>query len=174
MTSTTSYHLEILDDADTPVSPGESGRVVMTDLHNTAMPFIRYDTGDLARYFVDDKGVEHRDRITDIKGRRLDVLLAGSTERPIKLHALQVWGPTAKIQELRQYQLRQHAIGRFTWILNAQPSTDVEERLRTILTDVVGPVEQCDFTYVDEVPVMASGKRQFFVNEAHAGEPPAR
>ncbi len=32
-----------------PVSNGEVGRVLVTDLHNLAMPIIRYDIGDLAR-----------------------------------------------------------------------------------------------------------------------------
>jgi phenylacetate-CoA ligase len=29
-------------------APGEMGRVLLTDLHNYAQPFIRYDTGDMA------------------------------------------------------------------------------------------------------------------------------
>jgi phenylacetate-CoA ligase len=40
--------LEILDEAGNPCSPGEVGRVVVTDLHNFATPFIRYDLGDFA------------------------------------------------------------------------------------------------------------------------------
>lgn len=41
-------HLEILDDEGQPAEPGEAGRVVLTDLNNLVMPFLRYDTGDLA------------------------------------------------------------------------------------------------------------------------------
>lgn len=41
-------HLEILDEDGRPVPPGERGRVVLTDLNNLVMPFIRYDMGDLA------------------------------------------------------------------------------------------------------------------------------
>ena len=39
---------EILHQDGSPARPGETGRVVMTDLFNYAMPLIRYDTGDLA------------------------------------------------------------------------------------------------------------------------------
>ena len=39
---------EFLRDDGSPVSPGETGRIVLTDLLNYAMPLIRYDTGDLA------------------------------------------------------------------------------------------------------------------------------
>lgn len=38
--------VEILDDDDQSVKPGEVGRVVVTSLFNEAMPFIRYDLGD--------------------------------------------------------------------------------------------------------------------------------
>jgi phenylacetate-CoA ligase len=41
-------YAEILDDADRPCAPGEVGRVVVSTLHNYAMPLFRYDLGDLA------------------------------------------------------------------------------------------------------------------------------
>ena len=42
-------HVEILNPDGTTTEPGEIGRIVVTSLHNHAMPFIRYDIGDLAR-----------------------------------------------------------------------------------------------------------------------------
>jgi len=38
--------LEVLDDADQPCKPGETGRVILTTLHNFRTPFIRYEIGD--------------------------------------------------------------------------------------------------------------------------------
>jgi phenylacetate-CoA ligase len=40
--------LEVLDDQGRPCRPGEVGRVVVTPLHNYAMPLIRYENGDFA------------------------------------------------------------------------------------------------------------------------------
>lgn len=40
--------VEVLDEAGLPVRPGEIGRVVLTSLHNFAMPLIRYAIGDYA------------------------------------------------------------------------------------------------------------------------------
>jgi phenylacetate-CoA ligase len=39
--------VEVVDDAGKPVFPGEEGRIVVTDLHNAATPFIRYEVGDI-------------------------------------------------------------------------------------------------------------------------------
>ena len=40
--------VEVLDAEDRGCAPGTVGRVVVTTLHNFAMPLVRYDTGDLA------------------------------------------------------------------------------------------------------------------------------
>jgi phenylacetate-CoA ligase len=37
-------YIEILDENDQPCPPGKTGRIVVTQLHNPVMPFIRYDT----------------------------------------------------------------------------------------------------------------------------------
>jgi len=49
----TGYHLatdnlrvEVVDDAGNPAAPGETGRILITDLHNAATPFVRYEIGD--------------------------------------------------------------------------------------------------------------------------------
>jgi len=41
--------VEVLDESGEPVGPGETGLVVVTDLLNMAMPFIRYRMEDMAR-----------------------------------------------------------------------------------------------------------------------------
>jgi phenylacetate-CoA ligase len=40
--------VEVLDDQGRPCAPGEVGQVVVTPLHNFAMPLLRYAVGDLA------------------------------------------------------------------------------------------------------------------------------
>jgi phenylacetate-CoA ligase len=48
------YHLntdnllvEVVDEEGRPVAPGAEGRIVVTDFHNAATPFIRYEIGDI-------------------------------------------------------------------------------------------------------------------------------
>lgn len=45
-----SFHnyFEVLDNHNQPVKEGEEGKVIVTNLHNYSMPFIRYDIGDMA------------------------------------------------------------------------------------------------------------------------------
>jgi phenylacetate-CoA ligase len=46
--NTASYVIEVVKMTnETPASPGELGRIVVTDLYNRLMPMIRYDTGDI-------------------------------------------------------------------------------------------------------------------------------
>ncbi|MGI8552089.1 MAG: phenylacetate--CoA ligase family protein, partial [Dehalococcoidia bacterium] len=40
--------VEVVDDSDMPVGPGETGQVLVTDLLNLAMPLIRFRIGDIA------------------------------------------------------------------------------------------------------------------------------
>ncbi|MFX1519741.1 MAG: phenylacetate--CoA ligase family protein [Promethearchaeota archaeon] len=41
-------HIEVLNEQNHPVKEGEIGKVVVTPLHNYAMPLIRYEIGDMA------------------------------------------------------------------------------------------------------------------------------
>ena len=45
--------VEILDDGGRDVPPGAPGRVVITPLGQSAMPLLRFDTGDIAALFTD-------------------------------------------------------------------------------------------------------------------------
>ena len=47
--SSFTQHAEVIDSDGRPTRPGNVGRVVVTPMHNLAMPLIRYDIGDLAR-----------------------------------------------------------------------------------------------------------------------------
>lgn len=42
-------HVEVLSPEGRSASPGEEGRLVVTPLHNHAMPLLRYEIGDMAR-----------------------------------------------------------------------------------------------------------------------------
>jgi len=41
-------YIEILDENNQPVKEGQEGKIIVTNLHNYSMPFIRYEIGDMA------------------------------------------------------------------------------------------------------------------------------
>lgn len=49
-------YIEILDQHNVPVLPGEEGKIVITSLFNKAMPFIRYEVGDMGVLSKQKKG----------------------------------------------------------------------------------------------------------------------
>lgn len=164
--NTATFHFEILDlDSDLPAGPGEVGRIVVTDLFNRASPYIRYDTGDVGRFDVDGDGVPIPGTLQELSGRNRDFAIGGTAESPRRLLHMGMMELVDQIQEIRQFQLRQNEIGKFTWVLNAPRSTALECRLRAILDDCVGDIVRCDFTYDSHELVVGSGKRQSFVNE---------
>ena len=48
------FYLEVVNQ-NRQVNPGEIGKLIITDLHNSAMPMIRYDIGDIARLIEVDE-----------------------------------------------------------------------------------------------------------------------
>lgn len=70
-------HVEVLDSRGEAVGPGERGRLVITTLHNTVMPLIRFDTQDLAVMGGEDDCACGRTwpYLTRIEGRLMDLLV---------------------------------------------------------------------------------------------------
>jgi phenylacetate-CoA ligase len=57
-----------------PVAAGEIGRLVITDLINTAMPLIRYDVGDVGRLHVGPCPCGRKTARLEVLGRTQEVL----------------------------------------------------------------------------------------------------
>lgn len=77
---------EVLKDGE-QVSPGESGELVMTSLHNSIMPLIRYRTGDIVELDGGGRcecGTCHV-RLKSVQGRESDGLVTITGERVLPL-----------------------------------------------------------------------------------------
>ncbi len=102
--------VEILDRADAPCAPGETGRVVVTALKNPAMPLLRYDTGDMARA-ADGPCPCGRTlpSFGDLVGRysRIAYLPDGTLPLVGALRAALEEMPPAALHGLRQFQIHQ-------------------------------------------------------------------
>ena len=157
-----SYHYEILKmDADEPASDGELGRVVITDLTNRAFPILRYDNGDTAVARREYKDGRYRLYLTELYGRRSD-LLYDTQGRAVTPYVItnNLWN----VEGVRQYRFVQKGLKEYELMLNGDPEKmDAEEMLRRIRPSF-GEDAKISVTYVDEIPVLASGKRKYIEN----------
>ncbi|MGH9906094.1 MAG: phenylacetate--CoA ligase family protein, partial [Pyrinomonadaceae bacterium] len=154
---------EILREDNTPCSPGEKGRVVLTDLHNYARPFIRYDTGDLAiaswEQCTCGRGFP---LLGEIEGRSKECLHtpAGNMISPVVLgHYLFVYHDHLDV--VRHYQLVQESRNRATLLVVPDKGWNDQrrERLQSDLARLLGDEMEVDVQTVPEIPTETTGKR---------------
>ena len=156
-----SYYFEILKlGEDTPVPPGELGRVVVTDLFNYSMPVIRYDTGDLAILSENNIYFNKAAVFTKVVGRKMDMIYdtAGNPKSSFIVSRLEAYSG------VRQFQLIQEGPKSYTLKLNSDKDVDREAELIKIYQEYLGNDAEIDFTYVSDIPLLASGKRRLTVN----------
>lgn len=143
------YYVEILKmDKDEPACIGELGRIVVTDLFNYAFPMIRYETGDL--------GILKRAGILEtVQGRRVDMIY-DTSGRALTPHVWSVY--MWKISEIKQYQFIQKSKNEYLLKLNDNRKVYGNDEYDSILRSILGDDAIITIEYVDEIPVLASGK----------------
>jgi phenylacetate-CoA ligase len=161
-------------DGERPARPGETGEIVLTDLHNYGAPFIRYANGDLATMGPEEacpcgRGLA---RIQSVDGRSADTLTDGDGNRIAGLLLSMLLSSLKDI--INQFQIVQHPDRSVTIRLIPGPRYEeegrgsvkamVEKYLRRV------PVEVRE---VSEIPVEASGKRRIVVVERGQPQPAA-
>jgi phenylacetate-CoA ligase len=146
--------------------PGEVGEVLVTDLHNYGMPFLRYANGDLAIGGQGERCSCGRGlaRIFGIDGRVSETLRDAAGGRVAGM-SFAVWMAHLG-QAVKQFQAVQHRDGALTFRYVPGPGFDDSTRqyLRTQLeASLKGyPVR---LEPVGEIPVSASGKRKVVIVE---------
>lgn len=150
-----SYYMELLSlTSDAPAKLGEVGRVVVTDLYNYAMPMIRYDTGDLALASRVSSGGAVLE-LQKIMGRQLDAIY-DTKERMLTAHTWSVH--MRKYHKVRQWQFIQHGKKNYELILNDPERHYTQEDYTDTVLGILGKDAELTLTYVEEIPVTASGK----------------
>ena len=68
--------VEVVDASGRPLRPGEEGRIVVTDFHNAATPFIRYEIGDMGVMGPDEPCACGKPfpRLASVDGRLQDMI----------------------------------------------------------------------------------------------------
>ena len=157
------YFIEILKmDSDVHAEDGEIGRIVVTDYYNMAMPMIRYDTGDVGAWQTYRHDNCTRKAIGKFAGRKIDQIF-DCDGRLISAHSItnMMWNYPV----ICQYQFVQKQNKLYLMKINIKDNDIDEERLISDLHRIVGDHAIIELQYVDEIPVLASGKRKYIVNE---------
>ncbi len=155
------YVVEVLKDGK-PAAPGEIGEVVITDLNNYCLPFIRYRIGDLAEAVDLSKPCpcgRGLPRLGKIEGR-VQSIIVGSKGQYIPgtffAHVLKDYD-----HALRQFQIVQTERGAITFkIVKGSRFTQatLDEVLKT-LHQFLGADLRIDIEFLDNIDMVRTGKR---------------
>ena len=154
--------LEFIKD-NKPVPPGETGKILVTDLHNYAMPFIRYENGDL--------GVPSGEKCScgrglplmhSIEGRLADILVFGD-----KMTTTLMIPHLFKDLPIKQYQLVQEIEGELTIkIVKTDKYTgEHTEQILKLMQTYVGSNIKLNLRFVSQIPPTKSGKYRFIISK---------
>lgn len=103
--------VEVVDGSGRPCAPGEAGRVLVTPLHNLAMPLIRYDIGDAAEVGAPCPCGRGLPVLARVLGRRQHMLrLPGGGRRWPLLSSGDIRALVEAVPPLRRHQVVQTAL----------------------------------------------------------------
>jgi phenylacetate-CoA ligase len=135
--------------------------VVITDLHNFAMPLLRYEIGDFAEVGERCPCGRGLPVLRQIMGRVRNMLVRPSGERVWPGISFAQW---SKLGPFRQLQVIQHSLSDIEIkVVPGGPIDAVtESRLLRAAADTLGSEFNLRLTYVDNIPRPASGKFEDF------------
>lgn len=155
--------VEVLNDDGQPCKPGESGRVVITDLQNLATPLVRYAIGDYAEVGEACSCGRGLPTLKRILGRARNLILMPDGRRHWPLVGFTQF---QEIAPILQYQFIQHS--RTAMLVNLSVSRALTEqekaKLHAHIQTSLGYPFELKFKYFStRLPVEPSGKFEDFL-----------
>ncbi|MEA3642017.1 MAG: AMP-binding protein [Lamprobacter sp.] len=155
--------VEILDDQDQPVAPGEVGEIVVTNLMGPEFPFIRYRTGDRGALDLDPCPCGRSlPVLRELQGRANDGLVA--------LDGAWVHGSAFNylmrdLPELRAYKVIQQTRTQVDLLLSIQAALPpgFADRVEQAFVDRLGQGVKVSLQILDQIPTEANGKYRHVV-----------
>jgi phenylacetate-CoA ligase len=160
--------VEVLDDDGRPCQAGETGRVVVTTLHNFAMPLVRYDIGDYAEVGEPCSCGRGLPTLRRILGRQRNLLVLpdgrrmwpvfDAGERPEDLPPL---------YQFRFVQLDLATI-EMTVVRHDDYTAEEAAAVRRYIQQMLGHPFEVVIRRVDSIPRSRTGKFEDFISEVSA------
>jgi phenylacetate-coenzyme A ligase PaaK-like adenylate-forming protein len=160
-----SYHVnaehmlvEIVDQRNQPVAPGQMGKVLITTLENQLMPLIRYEIGD---YAMASNDVCSCGRTLPVMGKvvgRGINLFRLSGDRQVSPWPLV--GPLKDRPQFLQFQIIQKNFDQYLirYVADEEVSRDAQDEIRAAFSTILGLEVALSFERIDSIPRTAGGK----------------
>lgn len=164
--------LEVVDARGHACKPGETGRVLITTLHNFAMPLIRYEIGDYAEVGPPCPCGRGLPVLSRILGRVRNMLVLPNGEQRWPSLAATFYRDVAPVV---QHQLVQHDLETIEarLVVERPLHSDEEERLRAMIVERLGHPFKLRFSYPACIERSASGKYEEFLSRVEPATDPS-
>jgi len=161
------YIVEIISN-NKKAAPGEIGEIVITDLNNYSLPFIRYKIGDLA-VAVDPKKISDCGRglplIGKIEGRIQSIIIGTNGNYLPGTFFAHFFKENPHI--IQQYQVIQYELGALQLkIIKGQRFNQIDfDKILDALKSHVGNEMNFEILFVDEIQMVRTGKQQGVISK---------
>ena len=157
-------YVEFVDNDRNPCPKGITGSVLVTDLNNFAMPFIRYNIGDLGKY-VEECKCRRKFPLIEIEGRAIDIILSKKGEE-ISIREVSSLFLHEYPSYILQFQCVQKKFGDLA--IKIVPSSNFNKKISNKLKNDINELLPCfniKLKLVDEIPPEKNGKRKILISE---------
>ncbi len=150
--------IEVLNEDGTPTPSGHEGNIVITDLFNLAMPFVRYEIGDRAiAGFEQCVCGRNLPLLRKVTGRQLDLITTVDGQRL----AGEFFPHVMKdFRSVRQFQVLQRELDsiEIKLVVDQHWTSHALEALRGTIQSTVGGSTHLHFVEVPHIPLTPAGK----------------
>jgi phenylacetate-CoA ligase len=163
--------VEVLDAGGKPCREGETGRLVITDLHNFATPLIRYDIADYAEVAAPCSCGRGLPTLKRVLGRERNLMLLPDGTRQWPRTGFHRFRDHAPIRQFQFVQLDNATI-EVRLVADAPVTPAQEAELRAAIADGLRHPFELRFVYFDgQIPRGANGKFEDFLCLATSATP---
>lgn len=155
--------VEVLDDAGKPCGPGETGRVVITTLHNFAMPLIRYELGDYAEVGEPCDCGRGLPVLTRILGRLRNMIVLPNGRRHWPSFPSALWHSVADIKQFRVTQISTGSL-EVRYVMDRALTPTEQKQLEEALAARLGHAFDVAWNKVDAIERSPNAKYEDFVS----------
>lgn len=160
-------YLEVVDDQGKACKTGEIGRILVTHIHNFAMPFIRYEVGDYAEVGELCTCGRGLPVLKQILGREQNMLTKPNGEKVWTLLSEGAIRKLLKITPILEYQFVQKSksLLEARFIVSRPLDKPETEQTHAWLAEKFGSDLEFQLSFPDELQRSKSGKLQDFISD---------